>query len=132
MTREQALAEIGQMFGLVPTFIKSVPADTLGMEWELMKRAQFEEGAVPNKYRELIGLGIAAVSKCKYCAYFHTVAAKLNGATDEEIADTLRYAKSSAGWSAWLNGGQFDYQQFKLEMDQVAAHIRNSASAQAG
>ena len=104
MTRKEVYAEIEQMFGLVPTFFKAIPDDSLGMEWQLMKTVQFEEGAIPNKYRELIGLGIAATTKCRYCALFHTEAAKLFGATDAEIEDAVHYAKSSAGWSAWLNG----------------------------
>lgn len=132
MTRKEVYAEIEQMFGIVPTFFKAIPDNSLELEWKLMKTVQFDEGAIPNKYRELIGLGIAATTKCRYCILFHTEAAKLFGASDAEIEDCIHYAKSSAGWSAWLNGGQFDYEQFKLEMDQVAAHIRNSASAQAG
>jgi AhpD family alkylhydroperoxidase len=124
MTRKQVYAEMEEMFGLVPTFFKSIPDDSLEMEWHLMKQVQFDEGPVPNKYRELIGLGIAAVTRCRYCALFHTEVARLNGATDEEIADALRYAKSSAGWSAWLNGLQTDYDQFKREIQQIASYVR--------
>jgi AhpD family alkylhydroperoxidase len=125
MTREEVYNDIKQMFGIVPKFIQSIPDNTLELEWNLMKRTQFDEGAVPNKYRELIGLGIAAVSKCKYCTYFHTVAAKLNGATDEEIEDTVHFAKSSAGWSAYLNGLQFDYDEFKREINQMAEFVKS-------
>jgi len=122
MTREEVYRDIEGMFGLVPSF------STLELEWELMKRVQFEEGPVPNKYRELIGLGIAAVSKCRYCALFHTEAARLNGATEEEIEDAVHYAKSSAGWSAYLNGMQVDYEQFRNEMAQIAEYVRAQAA----
>ena len=81
MTREEVYKEIEGMFGLVPGFIKAVPDSSLELEWKLMKRVQFDEGPIPNKYRELIGVALSAVTKCKYCAYFHTEAAKLNGAT---------------------------------------------------
>ena len=54
-----------------------------------MKKYSFSESKIPAKYRELIGLAIAASIKCPYCAYFHTQAAKMNGATDEEIARLL-------------------------------------------
>ena len=124
MTRDEVYHEIEGMFGLVPSFIKLIPDSTLELEWELMKRVQFEEGAVPNKYRELIGLGIAAVSKCRYCALFHTEVARLHGATEEEIEDAVHYAKSSAGWSAYLNGLQVDYEQFRKEIGQIAEHVR--------
>jgi AhpD family alkylhydroperoxidase len=127
MNRQQVYKEIEEMFGLVPTFIKVIPDSSLEMEWRLMKQVQFDEGPIPNKYRELIGLGIAATSKCRYCAYFHTVAAKLNGATDAEIEDAVHFAKSSAGWSTYINGLQIDYEQFKQEIDQISRHIKSIA-----
>ena len=131
MSRQEVYSEIKQMFGIVPTFFKSIPDSSLDMEWQLMKQVQFVEGPIPNKYRELIGVGIAATTKCRYCVLFHTEAAKLNGATDEEIADAVQYAKSSAGWSAWLNGLQFDYDQFKAEMKQVVDYISKQSVAKA-
>jgi len=88
------------MFGLVPGMFKAIPDSSLELEWQLFKRVQFDEGPIPNKYRELIGVAIAAVSKCRYCSYYHTELAKLNGASETEIEDAVHYAKSSAGWSA--------------------------------
>jgi AhpD family alkylhydroperoxidase len=129
MTREQIYAEIKEMMGLVPTFLKSVPDNTLEMEWHLFRQVQFMEGPIPNKYRELIGLGIAAVTKCRYCALFHTEAAKLNGATQAEIEDAVHFAKSSAGWSAYLNGLQFDYDEFKREVQQITNYIRTKETS---
>ncbi len=125
MNRQQVYREIEEMFGLVPTFFKAIPDSSLEMEWQLFKRVQFEEGPIPNKYRELIGLGIAAVTKCRYCAYFHTEAARLNGATQEEIEDAVHFAKSSAGWSAYLNGLQFEFDQFKDEVEQISKYVRS-------
>jgi AhpD family alkylhydroperoxidase len=129
MNRKQIYAEIEELFGLVPTFLKAVPDSSLELEWHLLKRVQVEDGAIPNKYRELIGLGIAANSKCRYCAFFHTEMARLNGATDAEIEDAVHYAKSSAGWSAYLNGLQFDYEQFKSEILKIADHVRKAQAA---
>jgi AhpD family alkylhydroperoxidase len=131
MTRQAVYSEITGMFGLVPEFFQRIPDETLELEWELMKRVQFQDGAIPNKYRELIGLGIAAATKCKYCAFFHTEIAKLHGATDAEIEDALHYAKSSAGWSAWLNGYQFDFERFRDEIKQVVAHVTKMHAASA-
>jgi len=125
MTRKEVYKEIEEMFGLVPSFIKSIPDSSLEMEWRLMKQIQFDEGPIPNKYRELIGLGIAAVSKCRYCALFHAEAARMNGATEAEIEDAVHYAKSSAGWSAYLNGMQVDYDQFRREIMQMGEYVRS-------
>jgi len=129
MTREQVYNDIKGIFGIVPTFIECIPDNTLELEWELLKRVQLAEGAIPNKYRELIGLGISAVTRCRYCLVFHTEAAKLFGATDAEIEDAVHYAKSSAGWSAWINGLQFDYDTFKDEVKQMVEFAKANAPA---
>lgn len=126
MSKQEVFNEMEQMFGLVPSMFKSVPEATLGYEWELFKRVHLEEGAVPNKYRELIGIAISAVSKCRYCVYFHTELARLNGATEEEIEDVLHFTKSSSGWSNYINGLQLDYDEFVKETDQVTEHVRSA------
>jgi len=125
MTRQQVYSEMKGMLGLVPTFFKDIPESSLEMEWGMFKQMQFEEGAIPNKYRELMGIAISAASKCHYCAYFHTVTAKLNGATDAEIEEAVHYAKHTAGWSTYLNGLQVDFNKFKDEVNQVAEHVRS-------
>jgi AhpD family alkylhydroperoxidase len=129
VTREEVYREIEEMFGLVPSFLKLLPDSSLELEWRLMKRVQFDEGPIPNKYRELIGLGIAATTKCRYCTLFHTEVARLHGATEEEIEDAVHYAKSSAGWSAYLNGLQVDYEQFRSELQQIGEYVRAKQAA---
>jgi AhpD family alkylhydroperoxidase len=132
MNRQQVYASIEQTFGLVPQFFKLLPDSSLELEWQLMQRVQMDEGAIPNKYRELIGVGIAATTKCVYCIYFHTALAKLNGATDAEVEDAVHFAKSSAGWSTYLNGMQVDVTQFKREIDRVCDHVRLQMGKQQG
>jgi AhpD family alkylhydroperoxidase len=124
MSREEIYREIEEMFGLVPSMFKVVPDSSLELEWKLFKRVQFDEGPIPNKYRELIGIAISAATKCRYCAVYHTEVAKLYGATDAEIEDAVHYAKSSAGWSTYINGLQVDFNQFKEEVRQACEHVR--------
>jgi AhpD family alkylhydroperoxidase len=131
MTRQQIHSEMKGMLGLVPSFFKAIPDSSLEMEWGMFKQLQFEEGAIPNKYRELMGIAISAATKCHYCAYFHTVTAKLNGATDAEIEEAVHYAKHTAGWSTYLNGLQVDFDKFKNEVNQVAEHVRSMNSVPA-
>lgn len=126
MSKEEVFNEIEKMFGLVPAMFRAVPETSLELEWKLFKRVQMEEGPVPNKYRELIGVAISAISKCRYCSYFHTELARLNGATEAEIEDAIHYAKSSAGWSTYVNGLQLDFEEFKKEVDQACEHVRSS------
>jgi AhpD family alkylhydroperoxidase len=125
-TREDVYAEIQAMMGVVPSMFKSLPDESLSLEWDLFKQVQFMPGAIPNKYRELIGVAVAAAMKCQYCSYYHTQVAKLNGATDAEIEDATHYAKSSAGWSTYINGLQIDYGQFKREVDQACSYVKST------
>jgi AhpD family alkylhydroperoxidase len=132
MSAEHVYEEIRGAFGLVPTFMKEVPEDRIGAEWELFKLVQGQENHIPMKYRELIGLGIAAVTKCKYCVYFHTQVAKTLGATDAEIEEAVSFAKSNAGWSAYINGTMADWETFKREIDQTCAHMSAQMAASNG
>ncbi|WP_243358937.1 carboxymuconolactone decarboxylase family protein [Fundidesulfovibrio terrae] len=124
MTRAEIFKEMEEMFGLVPSMFKSIPDATLELEWSLFKQVQLAPGEIPAKYRELMGVAISAITKCRYCAFFHTEMAKLNGATPAEIEEAVHYAKSSAGWSAYVNGMQIDFEQFKREITQVCQHVR--------
>jgi AhpD family alkylhydroperoxidase len=129
MTRQEVYTQIEEVFGLVPSMFRAVPDSSLEAEWELFRRVQLEDGPIPNKYRELIGVAISAVTKCRYCAFFHTELAKLNGATEAEIEDAVHYAKSSTGWSAYVNGLQLDYDEFKAEVLQACEHVRRAQLA---
>jgi len=130
MSRQEVYKDIEETFGFVPTFLKSVPDASLELEWKLFKQVQFAPGPIPNKYRELMGLAISAVTKCRYCTLFHTEVARLNGATDAEIEDAVHYAKSSAGWSAYLNGLQVDYEQFRDEVIRACDYVWSKAGAE--
>jgi len=126
MDREGIYSEMEQTLGLVPSFFKSIPDSTLELEWELFKRIELDETPIPNKYRELIGVAIAGVTKCRYCAFYHTEAARLFGATEEEIEDAMHYAKTVAGWSTYVNGLQLDYEEFKDEVLRVCEHVHST------
>ena len=130
MKRQDIYNEIEQLLGLVPSFFKMIPDSSLELEWNLMKRVQFEEGPIPNKYRELMGVAIAAVMKCRYGSLFHTERARMNGATDAEIEDAIHFAESSSGWSTTLNGLQIDYDQFKEEMKKVGEYVQSCQAAE--
>lgn len=116
--------EMKEMLGLVPAFMQSIPDRFIEQEWELFKQIELGETHIPNKYKELMGIGIHSETKCRYCTLFHTEAARLFGATEEEIQEAVHYAKTTLGWSAYLNGMQIDYEQFKTELERVSEHIK--------
>jgi AhpD family alkylhydroperoxidase len=127
MTREQVYEDMRQTLGVIPSFFQWVPDNTLEQEWDLFKRLQLDTGVVPGKYRELIGLGVAAATKCPYCMFYHSEVAKAYGATDAEIEEAVHFAKCSTGWSTYLHGLGADYEQFKSEIRQACEHMRQQA-----
>lgn len=129
MTKQEVYKEIEQTFGLVPSMFKDVPESMLEQEWKLFRQIELEEGPIPQKYRELMGVAISGVTKCSYCTYYHTEVARLFGATEEEIEAAVHYAKLTAGWSTYVNGLQLDYDQFRNEVKQACEHIRSSQKA---
>jgi len=52
----------------------------------------FEEGAIPVKYKELIAVAAAHITRCPYCIDGHTRRAKKAGAQPEEIAEAILIA----------------------------------------
>ena len=130
--RTEVEEEMKEVMGLVPSFFKRIPDRFLDNEWELFKNMQLGETLIPNKYKELMGVALHSETKCDYCSLFHTEAAKLFGATDEEVEEAAHYAKMSLGWSAYLNGMQTDYDLFANELERVAEHIKQQEKVKAG
>ncbi|MGH2429450.1 MAG: carboxymuconolactone decarboxylase family protein [Candidatus Limnocylindria bacterium] len=122
-SRAEVESDIRETFGLVPSFFSRIPDQFLAPEWELMKNLEFGETRIPNKYKELIGVGVHSETKCRYCTLFHQEAAKLFGATDEEIQEAVHFAKYTAGWSVYLNGIREDYDVFVEELKQIGAYL---------
>jgi AhpD family alkylhydroperoxidase len=124
MSRAEVESDIRETLGLVPEFIAEVPDALIETEWASFKTLMLSETVIPNKYKELIGLGVSGATRCKYCVYFHTEAARLWGATDEELNEAALVAKNTMGWSTYLNTRAFDYDRFTKEFDQIAEHVR--------
>ncbi|MHB9038201.1 MAG: carboxymuconolactone decarboxylase family protein [Armatimonadota bacterium] len=124
MIREKIYKDIEETLGLVPTFIKSIPDEYLAEEWSLFKRLELDETHIPNKYKELMGVALSAATRCNYCTLFHVEAARLHGATDEEIEEAAHFAKFSTGWSTYVHGMQVDYEQFRDEVHRIAEYVR--------
>ena len=114
--------EIRDTLGLVPSFFDRVPDEVFDHEWTLFKHYEFDETLIPNKYRELMGVALHAGTHCRYCTLCHTEAARLFGATDDEIQEAVHYARHSMGWSIYLDGIQQDHREFAREVERTGAH----------
>ena len=122
--------DIEQTLGSVPTFFKMFPESGIAGAWAEFKSVQLNpKTALNGKTKELIGLAVAAQIPCQYCIYFHTAAAKLNGATDTEIREAVAMAAIARHWSTVLNGMQVDLDGFKRETDTVLRLAGEKAKA---
>lgn len=63
-----------------------------------------EDGAIPRKYRELIGLAVACTTQCAYCIEVHTRNAKAAGASREEITESAFVAAALRAGGAATHG----------------------------
>jgi AhpD family alkylhydroperoxidase len=112
--------DIEQTLGLVPGFFKAFPESGIAGAWAEFKSVQLNPTTkLDGKTKELIGLAVSAQIPCHYCIYFHTAAAKANGASAEEIREAVAMAAITRHWSTVLNGMQVDAAAFQRETDTV-------------
>jgi len=83
MFQKQNLAKLKQMNELAPEVMKAF--------WAFDKLA-VADGAIPNKYKELIAVAVALTTQCPYCIDIHSANARKAGATDAEIAESAMVA----------------------------------------
>ncbi len=130
MNKKDIYREIEQNLGLVPEWVRQMPDTALDGFWSIMRDFDLAETKIPNKYKELIGLGVAGATRCRYCALFHTEAARMFGATDEEIAEASTIAGFSMMASTFLNAQQIDYDAFRQETMSIVAYAKAHVAQQ--
>jgi AhpD family alkylhydroperoxidase len=121
---DSALAEVTQMLGYAPDFLQRFPSAARAGAWRQMRDVQMSPAtALSGKNKELIGLAVAAQVPCRYCIIAHSEFAKLNGATDAEIAEAIAMAAFTRDMSTMLNGMQVDEEQFRRDIDHLVKNV---------
>lgn len=124
-------ADIEKTLGLVPSFMKAFPEEAIGAAWDEFKAVQLSPAsAIPPKYKELIGLAVAAQIPCHYCVYFHSKVAGLDGASERELKEAVLMAGITRQWSTVLNGMQTDESQFRAELAKVIDYVKRPHAPQ--
>ena len=119
-TASDVMTDVNNTFGFVPDFIKAMPDTMVVGFWSMMKTFQLNpDTKLDAKSKELIGLAVSSQIPCEYCIYFHTIAAKKMGATDQEIKEAVGMAAMTRMASTALNGMQIDKAQFKKDVDRL-------------
>ncbi|MFC7203793.1 carboxymuconolactone decarboxylase family protein [Haloferax namakaokahaiae] len=123
-TVEATREDIQDSLGLVPGFWELNDEDLVN-EWPNFKRYALEETEIPAKYKELIGLAIAANIKCPYCQHFHKEAAKMHGATEAELNEIAFLASWTARYSSLIHAMDYDIETFKVEFGKIGEHLQD-------
>lgn len=127
-----ALKQVSQLFGFTPEFLKRFPEEARAGAWKQMRDVQMSPStALSGKNKELIGLAVAAQIPCRLCIIGHTEFARLNGATDAEIAETLAMASLTRSMSTLLNGLQIDEGQYRRDIDRLVKGAQAAAKTKA-
>lgn len=66
--------------------------------------ACFQKGALDKKQKQLMALGISIFAQDEYCIIYHTKSAVDNGATEEEIGETIGISAALGGGAAFAQG----------------------------
>lgn len=119
MQREEVILEMRETLGTALLAFDRIPDELLDPEWEVQKRLALGETLIPARYKELIGLAVAAACRCPYGILLHTEGARLHGAGDAEVAEAIHYARHESGWSVALAGLQVDFEDFRREVEQT-------------
>jgi AhpD family alkylhydroperoxidase len=122
--RQETYKEVTEALGLVPQWMEQMPEGALQGFWGVARDFWLKETKIPNKYKELIGIAVSGATRCKYCALFHTEAARLFGATDDEIAEASMMSGITMFGSTFINAQQIDYERFQKETRDIVAHVR--------
>lgn len=89
------LTQIGMFGKLVPEAFARFKA---------LDAAALADGAIPKKYKELMGIAVALTTQCPYCIEVHRKAAVAAGATQTELAETVFVATALRAGAALTHG----------------------------
>ena len=122
--RSKVFDEVTALFGRTPEWLKQVPDPALEGLWGQMRDFYLAHTTIPNKYKDLIVLAVSGATRCRYCTLFHTESARLNGATDVEIAEAATMGAFTMESSTFINAMQVDYEQFKRETLDIVKFVK--------
>lgn len=67
-------------------------------------KAAWSDGAIPQKYKELIAVAVAATTQCPYCIELHVERARKLDASNAEIAEAVFAAAALRAGSSVTHG----------------------------
>ncbi|MFZ0423420.1 MAG: carboxymuconolactone decarboxylase family protein [Xanthobacteraceae bacterium] len=119
-TTDRLRPQLKNLHGGAPAVMKAFSA---------MAQAALERKALDTKTKELLALGIAVATRCDDCIAFHAKAAIEQGASQDELLETLGIAiYMGAGPSVMYASHALEaFSQFK-EKNKAVAEMRNTGT----
>lgn len=121
---DAARRDIEATFGHFFITFRHVPEWALPASWEAHKEVAAVEHGIPMKYKYLMAMAVVGAQRCRYCTYVHREAAKVYGATTEEIEEAAYIAADATQWSVFVNTMMFDYDEYIAEVDKGMNYVR--------
>ena len=114
--------DVQQSFGFVPEFMKRFPPEALPGAWIAMRDVEMNPTtAIPGKVKDLISLAVSAQIPCRYCVIADTEFAKLDGATDREIAEAVTAGGMVRQYITLVEGMQVDEKAYRRDWERLTA-----------
>jgi AhpD family alkylhydroperoxidase len=95
--------------------------------WPIFKKYHLGESQIPQKYRELLMLAVSAAIKCPYSILYHREAARMMGASEDELAEVTMLVSSTGFWSDVLHSMNYDKDKFAKELEKAGEHLITSS-----
>ena len=103
-TADELIRNVEEEFGSAPLIYKKLEDMPEALISHLLyKNAVGEGGCLPPKTVELISLAVGSALRCDHCTEYHMRAAKLMGASKEEILEAVLIAGMLANSSVLAN-----------------------------
>jgi|tagenome__1003787_1003787.scaffolds.fasta_scaffold20841651_2 AhpD family alkylhydroperoxidase len=114
--------DVEASFGFVPDFLKHVPAEALPGAWLNFRNVLTSETtAIPGKTKNLVSLAVASQIPCRYCIISDTEIAKLQGASDREIAEAVMEGAMARQYITLVEGLQVDEKSYRRDWERLTA-----------
>jgi AhpD family alkylhydroperoxidase len=119
-----------QSFGFVPDFLRRFPAEALPGAWLNFRDVEMSpSSALPGKTKTLIGLAVASQIPCRYCVISDTEFAKLEGATEREIAEAVTMGAMARQFITLVEGLGVDEKTYHRDWERMLSGLPKKTAA---
>ena len=128
------LKDAAQSFGFVPEFVRRYPPEALPGAWIAFRNVEMNpQTALPGKVKTLVGLAVASQIPCRYCVIADTEFAKLEGASEREIAEAVAMGAIARQYITLIEGLPIDERAYRRDWERLTSprHAQSSSPAKA-